>query len=176
MNWEKLGSERGGKPQWKSEGSRSRLSHPMPEHNYHPSPTMYCIIAWRVQYRVYRNRTSPALPCTAVFKMCINNRAERLRRHRIQRRQNACIPAGCQITFYCRRVGRIGLGFRQMIRSCRRSPPDDPCDTQSNFRLSSPHAPSRPCIIANVREATLEETRTEANTRDVNAHDQWETW
>ena len=28
---------------------------------------LYCIIAWRVQYLTYLNRTSPALPCTAVF-------------------------------------------------------------------------------------------------------------
>jgi len=28
---------------------------------------MYCIIAWRVQYLTYLNRTSPTLPCTAVF-------------------------------------------------------------------------------------------------------------
>jgi hypothetical protein len=28
---------------------------------------MYCIIAWRVQYLTYLNRTSPSLPCTAVF-------------------------------------------------------------------------------------------------------------
>ena len=29
--------------------------------------SMYCIIAWRVQYLTYLNRTSPTLPCTAVF-------------------------------------------------------------------------------------------------------------
>jgi hypothetical protein len=28
---------------------------------------MYCIIAWRVQYLTYLNRTTPAIPCTAVF-------------------------------------------------------------------------------------------------------------
>lgn len=28
---------------------------------------MYCIIAWRIQYLTYLNRTSPTLPCTAVF-------------------------------------------------------------------------------------------------------------
>jgi len=28
---------------------------------------LYCIIAWRIQYLTYLNRTSPALPCTTVF-------------------------------------------------------------------------------------------------------------
>jgi hypothetical protein len=28
---------------------------------------LYCIIAWRIQYLTYLNRTSPTLPCTAVF-------------------------------------------------------------------------------------------------------------
>jgi hypothetical protein len=28
---------------------------------------LYCIVAWRVQYLTYLNRTSPTLPCTAVF-------------------------------------------------------------------------------------------------------------
>ena len=28
---------------------------------------LYCIIAWRIQYLTYLNRTSPAVPCTTVF-------------------------------------------------------------------------------------------------------------
>ncbi len=51
-------------------------------------------------------------------------------------------------TSHCHRVGRVGPGFRQIIRSRRRSSPNDPCDPQSNCWLSSPHAPPRPRVIA----------------------------
>jgi len=42
----------------------------------------------------------------------------------------------------------VGPGFRQIIPHCGRSSPDDPCYPQSNFRLSSPHATTRPRVIA----------------------------
>jgi len=50
-------------------------------------------------------------------------------------------PAIERQTSYCHRLGRVGAGFRQMIRHCCRSSPDNPCETESNFWLSSPHAP-----------------------------------
>ena len=46
-------------------------------------------------------------------------------------------------TSHCHRVGGVGAGFRQLIRHCGRSSPNDPRDPKSNFRLTSPHATPR---------------------------------
>jgi hypothetical protein len=63
------------------------------------------------------------------------------------------------------RLGRVNPVFRQMIRNRRRSSPDDPCDRQSNFRRSSPHAPPRPRlrVIAIFYVALVRENRTQTN-------------
>ena len=58
------------------------------------------------------------------------------------------LPAIKRKTSHCHRVGRVGAGFRKIIRHRRRSSPNDPSDPQSNFRISSPHAPPRPRVIA----------------------------
>jgi hypothetical protein len=61
----------------------------------------------------------------------------------------ACFSTIERQASHCHRVGRVRAGFRQISRNRRRSSPDDPCDRESNFWLSSPDAPSHPRIIAN---------------------------
>ena len=60
----------------------------------------------------------------------------------------APFPAIKRQTSHCHRLGRVGPGFRQIIRHRRWSPPNDPCDTESNFRLSTPHVSPRPRVVA----------------------------
>ncbi len=63
---------------------------------------------------------------------------------------------------HCHRVGRVDSGFWQIIRHRGRPSLDDPIDPQSNFRLSAPHAPPRPRMIAIFWVARIRENRTEA--------------